>query len=258
MTLLEVCLDDVDGAIIADQRGADRIELCTGLADGGTTPSIGTVATVLRSVQRIGVQLLVRQRGGDFVYSRTELDAMCADIEAFRALAAAPGVDGGTGGVTVGFVLGALTPDGAVDVSAMERLLAATGSAPVTFHKAIDVTSDLRESLRAVIDLGIGRILTSGGQPSAVAGSDMIADLVQRSAGRVQIMAAGGIRPDNVAGIIARTGVPEVHLRAATPVASANRRGADALGYDSGCRMATSGTIIDGMLQAIASDGPTQ
>jgi copper homeostasis protein len=239
VTLLEVCLDDLEGAIAAELRGADRIELCAGLVEDGTTPSIGTVQTVLRSVQRIGVQVLIRQRGGDFVFSDAEVDAMCADIEAIRAL---PVPDG----LRLGFVIGALHADGTIDRDATGRMLAACGDAPVTFHKAFDSTPDLDEALDVLIELGIGRVLTSGGAATALGGADALARLVARSAGRIGILAAGGIRPHNAAEVVARTGVTEVHLRAAAPVPD------DARADAAPARPVTSPAMIDGMLRALA------
>lgn len=248
MTLLEVCLDDIQGAIIAEQRGADRIELCSGLSDGGTTPSIGTVSTVLGSIERTGVRVLVRQRSGDFMYSTAELQAMCADIEAIRSLDAPPGVE-------VGFALGALTPDGEIDRAATSRMLKACGTASVTFHKAFDLTRDVTKSLDTLIDLGVDRVLTSGGTQTAANGVDTLGRLVQQSAGRIKILAAGGIRAHNVAEITARSGVVEVHFRATAPIASATLRTGLSNDYDSGSRMVTSGAVIDGMLRAIEAAG---
>ncbi len=242
MTVLEVCLDDIAGAILAENCGVDRIELCSGLSDGGTTPSIGTVQTVLDKVERIGVQVLVRQRAGDFVYSPAEVEAMCADIDAIAALTVPPGVQ-------VGFVIGALTPRGMIDREVVGKMLLACGDAPVTFHKAFDETPDLSLSLDSLIELGVQRVLTSGGPRAATEGAEVLASLVQQAAGRIGILAAGGIRPNNVAGIITRSGVSEVHLRAAAPVASASLTTSGT--YDSGSRMATSAAIIDDMLSAM-------
>src|SRR5262249_31206463 len=107
-TLIEICVDSVAGARIAENAGADRVELCAGLAEGGTTPSIGTIQGALRAVNRIGVQILIRPRGGDFIYDADEVDVMLADIAAIRATTP-------RGGTRVGFVLGALTPAGDID-----------------------------------------------------------------------------------------------------------------------------------------------
>jgi copper homeostasis protein len=207
MTLLEICLDDVGCAAIAEQSGADRIELCANLGQGGTTPDFGIVSSVLGTVTAVDVQVLVRSRPGDFVYTRAEVDAMVTDIVAIGALAP-------PAGVTVGFVIGALTGDGCVDVPAMTRLRRACGSAPATFHKAFDEAANLKESLEVIIDLGMTRVLTSGGQPTALAGVGALADLVEQATGRISILAGGGIRAHNVVEIVRRTGVTEVHLRA--------------------------------------------
>jgi copper homeostasis protein len=208
--LLEICLEDVAGAALAERGGADRIELCSDLAQGGTTPSIGTVSTVLNSVNTVGVQVLVRQRPGDFVYSPVEVDAMVTDIEAIGALAR-------PAGVTVGFVVGALTRDARVDLSVMSRLLEAAGTAPVTFHRAFDEVADRRAALETLIDLGVGHVLTSGGQVTAVAGIADLAGLVDQAGDRISVLAAGHVRPHNVAEIVRKSGVGEVHLRAQTP-----------------------------------------
>ena len=155
MTILEVCLDDLAGALTAERSGAHRIELCAALDDGGITPSVGTVTTVLASLTSMTVMVLIRQRGGDFVYSPAEVDAMVADITAIRSL---PRADG----VIVGFVIGALTADGTIDEAATTALLAACEEHPVTFHKAFDLTVDQPKALETLIELGVARVLTSG------------------------------------------------------------------------------------------------
>jgi copper homeostasis protein len=207
MTLVEICHEDLAGAAIAETCGADRVELCTGLAQGGTTPSLGTVSTVLASIRTIGLQVLIRQRPGDFVHDVAEVNAMVSDIAAIRALPRPTGV-------TVGFVIGALTGDGRVDVPATTRLRRACGTAPVTFHRAFDAVANQVEALETIIDLGLDRVLTSGGQLTAGAGITHLADLVERADQRISVLAAGGIRAHNVAEIVRRTGVSEVHLRA--------------------------------------------
>jgi copper homeostasis protein len=130
-----------------------------------------------------------------------------ADIVAVRALPRPPTV-------TVGFVIGALTRNGAIDVPVTTRLLRACAGVPVTFHRAFDVVTDQGSALEVLIDLGLDRVLTSGGQPTAVAGIDSLAELVERADERISVLAAGGIRARNVAEIVRRTGVREVHLRA--------------------------------------------
>lgn len=209
-TLVEICVDDLDGAVVADRCGVDRIELCANLAEGGTTPSIGTVVAVLHSVQNVSVQVIVRPRGGDFVYSDDELSVMCRDLEAINRAAAETST-------VVGVVLGALTPLGEVDAEAMHRLIAAAGALPVTFHRAFDETRDLLAAYETMITLGIERVLTAGGPSSAVEGIEMLAELVQRSHsadGRPAVLVGGSVRPPNVRKILLETGAREIHLRA--------------------------------------------
>jgi copper homeostasis protein len=208
--LVEICVDDVAGALAAEAEGADRIELCSALSDGGLTPSLGLVQAVLGRVRRIGVRIMIRPRGGNFVFSSEEVEVMLADIAAFRALPRPPGV-------AVGFVCGALTASGVIDARAITRLKVACGGAPMTFHKAFDVTRDLGAALDTLLGLGIRSVLTSGGSPTADGGADTLRILVERSAGRVTIIAGGGVRAGNVGALLAHTHVPEVHLRAMRP-----------------------------------------
>lgn len=245
MTAVEICLDDLDGITVAERAGADRVELCASLGEGGITPSIGSAAIALRTATRIGVSVLVRQRPGDFVFSRSEVDAMVADI---RAIAELPN----PAGVPLGFVVGALRVDGSVDTEATGRMIDAAGAAEVTFHKAFDQTPDLPAALDDVIAVGAARILTSGGTTTALDGAEKLAELVVRARGRVGILAGGGVRPGNVAEIVRRTGVTEVHLRAGHVVQSAARSaGAAPSVYDSGFRMVTSGEVVRDVLSQL-------
>jgi copper homeostasis protein len=150
---------------------------------------------------RVPVFVIVRPRGGGFVYDADELDVMRRDVRAARAL----GADG--------IVIGALRPDAAVDADATRALVDAADGAPVTFHRAFDLAADRDAALGALIDCGVARVLTSGGAPTAIAGADAIAALVARSAGRVAVMAGGGVREAHVAELVRRTGVREVHVR---------------------------------------------
>jgi len=249
MTLLEVCLDDVDGAPVAEAAGADRLELCAALGDGGITPSLGTVAAVFDRVHHVGVQVLVRQRPGDFVYSNAELEAMAADIRAIRALPRPENVK-------LGFVIGALTPAGTIDRAATERLVAVARDVPVTFHKAFDQTPDQLAALDQLVDLGIERVLTSGAAASALEGSARLAELVAHASGRIAVLAGGGVRPDHVDALVRATGVGEVHLRpgAAVPsaaLASTIDASPTARSYDPGHRIATSGELVARMRAAL-------
>lgn len=198
--LVEACVDSVRSALAAERAGAGRVELCAALHDAGTTPSAGMIAAVTDAV-RIPVVVLVRPRGGAFAYTRAELDVMRRDVEAARRLGAA------------GVATGALRPDGRVDETALRSLLDAAGPLPVTFHRAFDLTPDVGESLEALAALGVRRVLTSGGAATALDGADALAALVSRSAGRVAILAGGGLREAHVAEVVRRTGVREVHVR---------------------------------------------
>jgi copper homeostasis protein len=208
VTLVEICVDDVDGARTAERHGADRIELCAGLLEGGLTPSIGMVATTLAAVSRLGVQVLVRPRGGDFRYDRDEVAVMLADIAAIRGLAPPPGV-------RVGFVLSGLTADGRIDRAVVAELVAACGDAPLTFSKAFDEVADQDRALDELADLGVTRVLTSGGAPTAADGAEVLRRLARHP--RTSVLAGGSIRSGGVADLVARTGVREVHLRAPAP-----------------------------------------
>lgn len=204
---VEICVDDVAGALAAEREGADRIELCAALSEGGITPSLGLARTVLERVRRVGVQVMVRPRGGDFTVDADECAVMLADVAALSALPRAPGV-------TLGFVFGALTPAGAVDRATVARLRAACGPAPVTFHRAFDAAPNLDAALADLAVLGIDRVLTSGGAPTADAGAATLARLVERAGNGITVLAGGGVRAGNAAALVARTGVREIHLRA--------------------------------------------
>lgn len=223
--MVEVCVDDVAGAVTAQEQGADRIELCASLVEGGVTPSIGLVKRVLARVDRVGVQVLIRSRPGDFVFDRDELDVMFADIAAIRALPTT---------VPVGFVISALTADARVDEAATAELVNACGAAPVTFSRAFDEVADQGEALELLGRLGVSRVLTGGGPGPAADHHGSLRELVGSDAG-VTVLAAGSVRPDNVADLVAATGVTEVHFRAP--------------GADGGPR--TSPAIVEGVMAAL-------
>ncbi|TWX38553.1 ROK family protein [Frigoribacterium sp. ACAM 257] len=221
--VVELCVDDLDGALVADRAGVERIELCADLVEGGTTPSVGLVRSALRAVRHVGVQVIVRPRGGDFAYDDGELDVMCADLEAIveLALAASAGNGNGNEGRTeVGVVLGALTAASEVDVPAMRRLVAAAGPLPVTFHKAIDATPDLLAAYDVLHSLGVRRVLTAGGPGTAAEGAEVLAELVRRSAASPdapEVLVGGGVRAAGVRDLLDATGASSVHLRAMSP-----------------------------------------
>jgi copper homeostasis protein len=207
---VEICVDDLSGALAAEEAGADRIELCAALSEGGTTPSIGLIRAVLGRLRRIGVVVMIRPRGGNFQVTAEERAVMLADIAAIRAEPHAPGV-------TVGFVFGVLDADGTVDVPTTRALVAASAGAPVTFHKAFDETADLPAALETLMALGVNRVLTSGGKATAEEGAAMLRALVTQSADRITVLAGGGVRAHNLRALLAETGVPDVHLRAMRP-----------------------------------------
>jgi copper homeostasis protein len=198
--LVEACVDSVESAIAAERGGAGRLELCDNLHDGGTTPSAGMIAAVKNAVD-IPVFVIVRPRGGGFVYTDAELDVMRRDIEAAARL----GADG--------IVLGALTRQADVDADRIRRLLDVAPELPATFHRAFDLVRDQRVALESIATLGIARVLTSGGATSALDGASTIAELVRQSSNRVTLMAGGGVREENVSEIVRRSGVREVHVR---------------------------------------------
>lgn len=204
---LEICVESAASARAAARGGADRVELCANLPEGGTTPSAG----MLRAVRRVfpgGLMVLVRPRGSDFDYDEEEIELMCDEIR----LAREAGADG--------VVIGCLAPDGSVEREKTARLLDEADGLEVTFHRAFDMSRDLAESLETIASLGIRRILTSGGAPDACAGAAAIRALVKQAAGRVSLMPGGGLTPDNIAALVHATGVHEVHLSARAPVAS--------------------------------------
>lgn len=211
---VEACVDAIDAALEAERGGASRIELCGELLQGGVTPSAGLVAAVWDRID-IPLFVLVRPRPGDFLYSDDELDVMRRDIEQLKTLA----VDG--------IAIGALTPDGDVDVEHMRELVALARPMSVTFHRAFDFVRDQDAALDALLELGVDRVLTSGGAPTAVEGATRIAALAQRAGDRLIVMAGGSITAANVGRLVAATGVKEVHVRGAAPVQSAMKHRRD-------------------------------
>lgn len=207
---LEVCCDSIDSALAAERGGAQRIELCNSLSEGGLTPSAGFIRTA-RANASIALFVMIRPRGGDFCYSDAEFAAMKEDI----MVAKSSGADG--------VVLGLLTEDGDVDVARTEALVELAAPLPVTFHRAFDVSADLYRSLEDVSKTGAQRILTSGGMPEAPEGAKHIRRLVEAAGERIKIMAGSGINSKNAAEFIAQTGVSEIHSSAKAAVRSPMR-----------------------------------
>lgn len=205
--LLEAVVDSVESAVAAKSGGAERVELCANLVEGGLTPSAGMIAQCRDRID-IPLYVMIRPRGGDFLYSDTELEIMRRDIRQARAL----GADG--------VVLGLLLPDGTVDAARTGRLVAMARPLDVTFHRAIDVCRDPIEALDALMLTGVDRVLTSGQAPSALSGARMIARMVRHAANQLVILPGGRINESNAARIIERTGARELHVRGARQVKS--------------------------------------
>ncbi len=201
---LEVCTENVAGVLAAEVAGAHRGELCSSLTEGGVTPSLGLFQQV-QARSRLPIHVLVRPRAGDFCYTDLELAVMLDDLALFK--------DAGADG----FVFGALHEDGTLALPQLEKLMAAAGNVPVTFHRAFDVCREPLEVLERLVALGVTRLLTSGGQPDALAGAPLIRRVTERAAGRLTVMAGGGVRPHNAAQLIRETGVTELHVSARQP-----------------------------------------
>ena len=200
MILVEAAVETLESALAAERAGAGRIELCVNLDDGGTTPSTGLTAAVVDGTQ-LPVFVLIRPRAGDFVYADDEIDQMTRDVETATTLGIA------------GIVTGALSSDRRVDVGQTRALVKAAGRLPVTFHRAFDSAINMPDALEQLIDLGVTRVLTSGGAPTALEGADVIAALVNQARDRITVVAGGEIREHSVSDVIGRTGVREVHAR---------------------------------------------
>ena len=197
--LLEVCVNSAVSAVEAQKGGADRVELCENLHDGGTTPSAGSIRFA-RHHLHIKLFVMIRPRGGDFLYSPDEFGIMKHDIAMAREL----GADG--------VVFGILMPDGTIDVERMKILIDLARPMGVTCHRAFDMTADPFQAMEDLIRLGVDRILTSGQQPTAPQGELLIRDLVNRSAGRIIIMPGSGVKEHNIERLVETSGVREVHI----------------------------------------------
>ncbi|MET8049348.1 copper homeostasis protein CutC [Streptosporangium sp. NPDC005286] len=198
----EICIDSTAGALAAEQAGAHRVELCSALFEGGLTPTLGTVEATLAAVSTIRVHVIIRPRGGDFIYDEYEVAAMERDVATVR--------DAGAQGV----VIGVLTPSGEVNVEVAKRLIDAAGGLSITFHRAFDMTADPFAALDTLAALGVDRVLTSGQDVTALEGAPLIASLVERAGDSLIVMPGGGITPRNVHRVVEATGATEIHFAA--------------------------------------------
>ncbi len=204
--VLEMCVDSVESAIAAQEGGADRVELCDNLMEGGTTPSAGTIALARERIS-IGLNVIIRPRGGDFCYSDVDFEVMRYDVDTAKRL----GADG--------VVIGLLTPDGAVDMERTRTLVNLARPLSVTFHRAFDVCRDPYAALEALVSLEVNRVLTTGQEPTLLEGLDLVAELVRRAGERIIIM-GGGATERTAARIVAQSGLAELHMLGTVSVES--------------------------------------
>lgn len=201
MALLEVCAATRPSLLAAIAAGAERVELCEDLAVGGVTPSADLIREAV-AAEGLRVHVLIRCRAGSFVYTAEEVALMTEQIRQAKAL----GADG--------VVIGALTPEGDVDLSACRQWVAAAEGMSITFHRAFDRCRHPQEALEEIIRLGCHRLLTSGQADTAYEGRALIADLVRQAAGRLLILPGAGVNPSNAAAILSATGATELHSSA--------------------------------------------
>ncbi len=216
--IFEVCAETLDACLAARDGGADRIELCAALCEGGLTPSHGLMRQAVQS-SGLPVHAMLRPRRGDFVYTTLELTAMREELEHMRHSGAS------------GAVFGFLQEDGTVDVERTREFVRLSGPLEVTFHRAFDQTPFLKQALEDVIAAGCKRVLTSGGRPDVVEGAESLAELVTQAAGRIEIAAGGGLRMENAAMVAQITGARHFHgsVRRAMDEGTSENFGSDTL-----------------------------
>ena len=202
MYKFEVCANSVESCVEAQRGGADRVELCAGIPEGGTTPSYGDIVMARKLLITTKLHVIIRPRGGDFLYSDLEREIMLEDVRMARRL----GVDG--------VVFGVLTSDGDIDMDFMRQLMAESEGMSVTFHRAFDVCRNPFVALEQIIELGCDRILTSGQMPKAEDGVELLKQLVEKAGDRIIIMPGCGVNAGNIAKIAQITGVKEFHFSA--------------------------------------------
>ena len=208
--IYEICVDSVAGVRAAKAAGAQRVELCADLLEGGITPSLGVIRQA-RTVVGVDLNVMIRPRGGDFLFNDDEFAAMRADIETAKA-------DGANG-----VVIGLLTAAGEIDAGRTRELVALARPLSVTFHRAFDVAAEPFGALATLIELGVDRVLTSGQEATVLEGLPLIVELMKRAGDRIVIMPGGGITVRNVERIVAAARPSEIHFAALGPVESAMR-----------------------------------
>jgi len=208
--IFEVCVDSVAGVRAAKAARADRVELCADLLEGGITPSLGMIRQA-RAVDGITLHVMIRPRGGDFIFDDDELAIMRADI----GIAKDEGADG--------IVIGLLTADGEIDVERTSELFSLARPLSVTFHRAFDMTRDPFQALEALVDLGIDRVLTSGQEATVLEGLPLLSKLFERAGDRIAVMPGGGITSRNIGRIFDALKPKEIHFAALQPVSSSMR-----------------------------------
>ncbi len=214
--IIEACVDSVESAIAAQKGGADRLELNLALDLDGLTPSMGLFKEVKKAVS-LPIIVMIRPRGYGFVYSDQEFATMQADIDAF--------LEAGIDGIAIGFLTNQLK----IDQQRTRQVVNQIEEKECVFHRAFDVTPGMPEALEALIDCGVKRVLTSGQQPSALAGSKQLTQLIELADNRIDILPGAGIKPTNVAQLIMQTGCRQVHGTFKTPAASHSYHGLDSL-----------------------------
>ena len=199
--IVELCVENLDNALAAERGGADRVELCASLMEGGLTPSLGIVRETLRQL-KIPAMVMVRPRGGDFLYSDIEYAAMLEDVRVFREMGCA------------GVVFGCLKPDGTIDEDRMAELTREARPMQAVCHRAFDMTRDHNEAVEALVRCGVDRVLTSGRHSTALQGMQVLQETIAAAGRRLDVLVCGGIRLHNVAEIVQKSGAAEIHFSA--------------------------------------------
>ena len=205
--ICEICVDSVAGVRAAKAAGADRVELCAALLEGGITPSRGMIRQA-RRIDGIGLNVMIRPRGGDFLFDDDEMSTMLSDVE----IAKAEGADG--------VVIGLLTGEGEVDVARTRELISLARPLSVTFHRAFDMTRDAFQAIETLIGLGIDRVLSSGQEATVLEGLPLLAELISRAGNRIVVMPGGGITSRNVERIVSAIEPREIHFASLDPAPS--------------------------------------